>query len=78
MKFWRKKGRINMYLLYNGNEDDKRAVVAAKTKEDFLKKVGEYALKNDEFYLMVDEVVEDDNKELTVINNVNLFKGNDN
>lgn len=66
-----------MYLLYNGNEDDKRAVVAAKTKEDFLKKVGEYALKNDEFYLMVDEVVEDDNKELTVINNVNLFKGND-
>ena len=77
MKFWRKKGRINMYLLYNGNEDDKRAVVAAKTKEDFLKKVGEYALKNDEFYLMVDEVVEDDNKELTVINNVNLFKGND-
>lgn len=67
-----------MYLLYNGNEDDKRAVVAAKTKEDFLKKVGEYALKNDEFYLMVDEVVEDDNKELTVINNVNLFKGNDN
>ena len=66
-----------MYLLYNGNEDDKRAVVAAKTKEEFLKKVGEYALKNEEFYLMVDEVVEDDNKELTVINNVNLFKGND-
>lgn len=66
-----------MYLLYNGNEDDKRAVVAAKTKENFLKKVGEYALKNDEFYLLVDEVVEDDNKELTVINNVNLFKGND-
>lgn len=68
---------IDMYLLYNGNEDDKRAVVAAKTKEDFLKKVGEYALKNDEFYLLVDEVVEDDNKELKVINNVNLFKGND-
>ena len=66
-----------MYLLYNGNEDDKRAVVAAKTKEDFLKKVGEYALKNDEFYLLVDEVVENDNKELTVINNVDLFKGND-
>ncbi|CAI3479323.1 hypothetical protein CIRMBP1310_01696 [Enterococcus cecorum] len=65
-----------MYLLYNGNEDDKRAVVAAETKEDFLKKVGEYALKNDEFYLMVDEVVEDDNKELTVINDVDLFKGN--
>ena len=66
-----------MYLLYNGDEDDKRAVVAAETKEEFLRKVGEYALKNDEFYLMVDEVVEDDNKELTVINNVNLFKGND-
>lgn len=65
-----------MYLLYNGNEDDKRAVVAAETKEDFLKKVGEYALKNDEFYLMVDEVVEDDNKEMTVINDVDLFKGN--
>lgn len=63
-----------MYLLYNGNEDYQRAVVAAETKEDFLKKVGEYALKNDEFYLMVDEVVEDDNKELTVINNVDLFK----
>ena len=63
-----------MYLLYNGNEDDKRAVVAAKTKEDFLKKVGEYALKNVEFYLLVDEVVEDDNKEMTVINNVDLFK----
>lgn len=65
-----------MYLLYNGNEDDKRAVVVAEMREDFLKKVGEYALKNDEFYLMVDEVVEDDNKELTVINNVDLFKGN--
>ncbi|MDZ5548441.1 hypothetical protein [Enterococcus cecorum] len=63
-----------MYLLYNGNEDDKRAVVAAETKEDFLKKVGEYALKNVEFYFLVDEVVEDDNKEMTVINNVDLFK----
>lgn len=66
-----------MYVLYNGDEVDKGAVVAAKTKEDFLKKVGEYALKNDEFYLLVDEVVEDDNKELKVINDVNLFKGND-
>lgn len=66
-----------MYLLYNGNEDDKRAVVAAEGELEFLRKVGEYALKNDEFYLMVDEVVENDNKELTVINNVDLFKGND-
>lgn len=63
-----------MYLLYNGNEDDKRAVVAAETKEDFLKKVGEYALKNDEFYLMVDEISQDSKGELKIFNNVDLVK----
>lgn len=66
-----------MYLLYNGNEDDKRAVVAAETKEDFLKKVGEYALKNDEFYLFVDQIEQDEKGNLTIVNDVDLFKGND-
>lgn len=65
-----------MYLLYNGNEDDKRAVVAAETKEDFLKKVGEYALKNDEFYLFVDQIDQDEKGNLTIVNDVDLFKGN--
>lgn len=65
-----------MYLLYNGNEDDKRAVVAAKTKEDFLKKVGEYALKNDEFYLFVDQIEQDEKGNLTIVNDVDLFNGN--
>lgn len=63
-----------MYLLYNGNEDDKRAVVAAETKEDFLKKVGEYVLKKDEFYLMVDEISQDSKGELKIFNDVDLVK----
>ena len=29
-----------MYLLYNGNEDDKRAVVAAEGELEFLRIVG--------------------------------------
>lgn len=64
-----------MYLLYNGNEDDKRAVVAAETKEDFLKKVGEYVLKNDEFYLFVDQIEQDEKGNLTIVNDVDLVGG---
>lgn len=64
-----------MYLLYNGNEDDKRAVVAAEMKEDFLKKVGEYALKNDEFYLFVDQIEQDEKGNLTIVNDVDLVGG---
>ena len=66
-----------MYLLYNGNEDDKRAVVAADGEFEFLRKVGEYALKNDEFYLFVDRIIQDEKGNLTIINGVNLFKGKD-
>lgn len=65
-----------MYLLYNGNEDDKRAVVAAETKLEFLRKVGEYVLKNDEFYLFVDQIEQDEKGNLTIVNDVDLFKGN--
>lgn len=66
-----------MYLLYNGNEDDKRAVVAAEGELEFLRKVGEYALKNDEFYLFVDQIEQDKKGNLTIVNDVDLFKGND-
>ena len=66
-----------MYLLYNGNEDDKRAVVAAGGELEFLRKVGEYVLKKDEFYLFVDQIEQDKKGNLTIVNDVDLFKGND-
>ena len=66
-----------MYLLYNGNEDDKRAVVAAEGELEFLRKVGEYSLKNDEFYLFVDQIEQDKKGNLTIVNDVDLLKGND-
>ena len=65
-----------MYLLYNGDEDDKRAVVAAETKLEFLRKVGEYVLKKDEFYLFVDQIEQDEKGNLTIVNDVDLFNGN--
>ena len=60
-KLWEEFGGLN-------------AAIARDNRDGVIDAIGEYALKNDEFYLMVDEVVEDDNKELTVINNVDLFK----
>lgn len=60
-----------MYLLYDGS-DDKRAVLAAYTKDDFLRKVGEYVLTNDYYDLSVDMVVNDDDFGLKVVNDVKI------
>lgn len=60
-----------MYLLYDKNKSEK-IILASYTKDDFLKKVGEYVLGDGYFDLGVNKVVNDDDFGLKVINDVKI------
>lgn len=60
-----------MYLLYDKNKSEK-IILASYTKDDFLKKVGEYVLGNGYFDLGVNKVMSDEESGLIVINDINF------